>query len=262
MKIKNKKIIVTGAGSGIGRDLTKELIAKGAYVVALDINKENLDKLSSELNSNNLSIYKVDVSNQDELNKFKSLYMEKEREIDGLINNAGIIQPFINVENITDEIINKVININFFGPLYLTKLFLPELLKRKEAHITNISSMGGFFPFPGQTIYGASKAALKLFTEGLYAELLNTNIKVMVVFPGAVATNIAKNSNVEIAGGEGYKSLSSLKAAQTIIKGIEKDKFQLFVGQDSKMMNFMYKMNAKKAINYINKMMNKAMSKK
>jgi short-subunit dehydrogenase len=61
--------------------------------------------------------------------------------------------------------INKVMNVNFYGPLNLTKLFLPELLKRPAAHIVNISSMGGFFPFPGQTVYGASKAALKLLPK-------------------------------------------------------------------------------------------------
>lgn len=262
MQVKAKKIIVTGAGSGIGKELTKELIKKGAKVVALDVNEVNLNILKEELNSESLSIYVVDVANKEALVNFKNSCITKEGMIDGLINNAGIIQPFINVEKLDEETINKVMNINFYGPLNLTRLFLPELLKRPEAHIVNVSSMGGFFPFPGQTIYGASKAALKLFTEGLYAELLNTNVHVTVVFPGAVDTNIAKNSDVEIGEGGSYKALPAKDAAKAIIKGIEKNKFQLYVGSDSKMMHMMYKMNPKKAISYINKMMAKALPKK
>lgn len=263
MKVKDKKIIVTGASSGIGRELTKLLIKKGAYVVALDINGANLNSLKAELNSDHLSIYTVDVANEESLNKFKIECFQKEKAIDGLINNAGIIQPFINVEKLEKATIDRIMNINFYGPLNLIRLFLPELLKRDEAHIVNVSSMGGFFPFPGQTVYGASKAALKLLTEGLYAELLNTNVKVTIVFPGAVATDIAKNSNVDMGSGDSsYKMLSSEKAANEIIEGMENNKFQLFVGSDSKMMHFMYKMNPKKAIGYINKMMQKALPKK
>lgn len=264
MQVKNKKIIVTGASSGIGKELTKELIKKGAKVVALDIDGANLEKLVGEVNSSSLSTYVVDVSNKEALVNFKMTCLAKEGEIDGLINNAGIIQPFVNVEKLDEEVINRVMNVNFYGPLNLTRLFLPELLKRPVAHIVNVSSMGGFFPFPGQTVYGASKAALKIFTEGLYAELLNTNVHVTVVFPGAVNTNIASNSNVDVGSSENssYKALRAIDAAKTIIKGMEKDKFQLFVGSDSKAMNLMYKMNAKKAINYINKMMAKMLPKK
>jgi len=78
----------------------------------------------------------------------------------------------------------------------MTKAFLPFFLKRSEAHVVNISSMGGFIPFPGQTIYGAAKAAVKIFTEGLYAELKDSNVNVTVVHPGAIATNITTNSGL------------------------------------------------------------------
>lgn len=259
MKVKGKRIIVTGAGSGIGKAVTLELLSKGAYVAALDINEKSLNDLKKETSNNSrLSLYVVDIANDDSLNKFKEDYFKNYSVVDGLINNAGIIQPFINVDKIEFDVINKVMNINFFGPLKLTKLFLPELLNRPEAHIVNVSSMGGFFPFPGQTIYGASKAAVKLFTEGLYSELLNTNVHVTVVFPGAVATNITSNSNVRVQTGDSnskYKALSPVKAADIIIKGMEKNKFKVYVGSDSKLMNFMYKVNSKAAIKFINKKM-------
>lgn len=208
------------------------------------------------MNSEKLSTYEIDMSDQEAIIKFKNKYTEK---VDILINNAGIIQPFITVEELENDVITKVMNVNFFGPVALTKLFLPILKNNEESYIVNISSMGGFFPFPKQSIYGASKAAIKIFTEGLYAELSNTNVHVMVVFPGAVKTNITKNSRLEMKTTStkfNYKVLPAPVAAQTIIKGIEKNKFKLFVGSDSKFMRTLYKINSKKAIDVVNKKMN------
>lgn len=256
MKVKDKRIIVTGAGNGMGKEITKLLLSKGAFVEAIDINEENLKTLKNELNNENLSTTAVDVSSDESINSFVKSCEGK--QIDGLINNAGIIQPFVHVENLEMNLINKVMNVNFYGPLKLTKAFLPRFLKLPEAHIVNISSMGGFFPFPGQTVYGASKAAVKLFTEGLYAELLGTNVKVTLVFPGAIATNITANSGVEMktdASSSSMKMLSPEKAAQQIINGMEENKFQLYVGSDSKMMNLMYKLSPKKAIKLIKEKM-------
>lgn len=259
MELKDKRIVVTGAGSGIGRELALQLLKKGAFVAALDINEEEL-KITKEISNNNenLSLHKVDVSNDESLNKFKEEYSKIHKAIDCLINNAGIIQPFITVDKLEMDVVNRVMNVNFFGPLKLTKMFLPEMLNRPEAYIVNISSMGGFFPFPGQTVYGASKAALKLFTEGLYAETIGSNVHVSIVFPGAIATNIMKNSNVEMkmSSDSKMKMLSAEKAASIIIKGMENNEFQMFVGNDSKFMNFLYKANPKKAIKFIKKQMN------
>ena len=123
----------------------------------------------------------------------------------------------------------------------MTKAFLPVLLKRPEAHIVNTSSMGGFLPVPGHTIYGASKAAVKLMTEGLWAELRGTRVRATVVFPGAVATNITANSGVDIPGGmdarqmekAAARTLSADKAAQIILKGVTSDKARVLVGFDA-----------------------------
>lgn len=256
MNLKNKKVILTGAGSGIGKQLTIQLLKKGAIVTGLDINSDSLEELKKERNSDKLSTYTIDISSYEQIDKFKEEYI-KNNEVDILINNAGIIQPFINIDKIDESTIKKVMDVNFYGPVRLTRIFLKHLQSRKQAYIVNVSSMGGFFPFPGQTIYGASKAAIKLFTEGLYSELLDTNVKVMVVFPGAVNTNITKNSNVAMGSdnNQSYKTLPADKAAEIIIKGIEKNKFQLYVGPDSKIMHFLYKLNPKSAIKMINRKM-------
>lgn len=260
MKVKDKKIIVTGASGGVGKELTLQLLLRGAYVIAVDINNEALENLKKEANSNKLYIYKLDITDDTALEYFKQECFRTHAVIDGIINNAGVIQPFVNISKLDMNTINRVMDINFYGALKLTKLFINELLEREEAHIVNISSMGGFFPFPGQSVYGASKAALKLFTEGLYAELLNTNVHVTIVLPGAIATDIAKNSSVEIKenkDSKAYNMLSAKKAAKSIISSMQKNKFRLYLGNDSKFMNLIYILNSKLAIKYINKKMNK-----
>lgn len=259
MQINKKNVIITGAASGVGKELTKQMLKKGAHVAALDINEENLEVLKKELNSKRLRTYKVDMGSSESIKQFTEEY-RKEFDVDIIINNAGIIQPFVKVESIEDNIIDKVMNVNFFGPVNLIRYLMKDLTKdRKKQYIVNISSMGGFFPFPGQTIYGASKAALKIFTEGLYAELENTNVKVLIVLPGAMNTNITKNSNVEINTSKednNFKLLEPDVAAYKIIEAIENDKFKLFLGQDAKFLKFLYKINSKWAISYINKKMN------
>lgn len=260
MELKRKNVIVTGAASGVGKELTKQLLAKGCKVAGIDISAENLQKLKEELNNPNLNTYVLDVSNEESILKFRDLYHETYHDVDVIINNAGIIQPFTKVENLDNNTINRVMNVNFFGPLNLIRHFMSDLTRdKKEQYIVNVSSMGGFFPFPGQTIYGASKAALKILTEGLYAELQDTNVRVMIVLPGAMDTNITQNSGVSMGTSSKEDSpmrlLSAEDAAAQIIKGMEKNKFKIFVGQDAKFLRFLYKWNDKKAIKFINNKM-------
>ena len=259
MEIKKQNVIVTGAASGLGLELTKQLLNEGANVAAVDINEENLRKLKETLNTEKLKTYVVDMGNSDSIKKFREDYQKDYTDVDIIINNAGIIQPFVKVDSLDDNTINKVMNVNFFGPLNLIRYFMEDLTKdTKEQYIVNVASMGGFFPFPGQTIYGASKAALKIFTEGLFAELEKTNVRVMIVLPGAMATNITKNSNVEVSATDeqaSFKMLSPQEGAKQIIKGIKKNKFKLFLGSDSKFLRFLYKLNSIWAIRFINKKM-------
>jgi len=173
--------------------------------------------------------------------------------VDGIINNAGIIQPFIRLNDLQYDVIERVLNVNLYSVIYMTKAFLPHLLARPVAHVVNVSSMGGFFPVPGQTLYGASKAGVKLMTEGLYAELLDTNVRVTAVFPGAIATNITQNSGVAMDilptddAAQKYTMTTPDAAALIIIDGMEKDKFQVYVGRDAKMMNLFYRLSPKRA---------------
>lgn len=247
MNIQNKVFVVTGAGGGIAGELVRALLAKKAKVVGVDLKKEGLNALEKSVSSERLSTIAVDITDRDAVAKLPEKVVKQFGKVDAVVNCAGIIQPFVKVNDLDFSVAERVMNVNFYGTLNMVKAFLPYLLKRKEAYIVNVSSMGGFLPVPGQSIYGASKAAVKLMTEGLYAELLNTNVHVSVVFPGATNTNISQNSGVnapvsaEQAGS--IKMLPASKAAEIIVAGIEKNKPQIFTGSDSKLMNKLYRLN-------------------
>lgn len=267
MKVLNKVIVVTGGGNGIGRELVINLISKGASVAAVDINEDALKETTNLLGQNNgkLSTHIVNIAEKESVEALPNEVIAYHGAVDGIINNAGIIQPFVNITELDYDKIRLVMDINFYGTLYMTKTFLPYLLERPVAHITNISSMGGFLPVPGQSIYGASKAAVKLLTEGLQSELKDTNVKVTVVFPGGVATNITENSGVESlrtkdnSQKKSYKILTPKEASEIIINGIENDKDRVFAGKDSKLMNLFYRLSPKRAAELIAKKLNNVM---
>ena len=265
MKVQNKVIVVTGGGNGMGRELALNLLSKGARVAAVDINESALQE-TVELAGNNkdkLSTHVVDITNKDAVTELVEKVISAHGVVDGVINNAGIIQPFVRVNDLEYAAIDRVMNVNFYGTLYVTKAFLPHLLTRPEAHIANVSSMGGFLPVPGQSLYGASKAAVKLLTEGLHSELLNTNVGVTVIFPGAIGTNIAANSGVantlrvenvdqaEMA----RRTLAPSKAAEIIIDAIEKKRYRVTVGSDATFLDRFYRLSPERAANFIFKQM-------
>jgi len=254
MKVFNKVIVVTGAGGGIGRELVCQLLEKGAKVAAI-IHKSGLEEIKSleAVYGDKISIHIANLANRDDVEKLPEEIITIHGYIDGIINNAGILQPFLSVNDLDYEQIQRVMDVNFYGTLYMCKSFLPHLLKRPEAHITNVSSMGGFLPVPLQSIYSASKAAVKMLTEGLHLELRDTNVGVTIVFPGGVDTNLVRNSGIEIevADKHSYKMLSPNKAAAIIIKGMENNKYRVLAGNDAKTMDFLYRLNPKKATDII-----------
>ena len=265
MNISNKIFVVTVAGGGIGSKLVLGLLARGAHVAAVDLKQENLDSLKAKAgqSADRLSLHSLNIADRDGVAVLPDAVIQAHGAIDGIINCAGIIQPFVKVNDLDFDVIERVMNVNFYGTLYMTKAVLPHLLKRPEAHIINVSSMGGFLPVPGQSVYGASKAAVKLLTEGRYAELLDTPVRVSVVFPGATNTHITQNSGVKrptLANDADAKKMSSRmlpasEAAKIILDGVERNKAQIFTGSDSRMMNRLYRVNPIAATKLIAKQM-------
>jgi short-subunit dehydrogenase len=247
MRADGKTLVVTGGGSGIGQALVLELLNRGARVAALDIREPGLLQTAELAGaaSDRLSTHVADISDRKAVETLPAAVVAAHGQVDGLINCAGIIQPFVRFNDLSYEVIDRVMNVNLYGPINMTKAFLPHLLERPGAHLVNVSSMGGFVPVPGQTMYGATKAAVMLLTEGLHSELVGTCVRVTVVFPGAVATNISKNSGVDIPGESsgGKTSHKAAKitqpgdAAKIIVDGMERDAPRVMVGSDARMMD-------------------------
>ncbi len=265
MKVQGKVIVVTGAGNGMGRDVTLQLLKAGASVAAVDINEDMLketEKLAGGKNKH-LSLHVVNVAELAQVSALPAAVVKAHGHVDGLMNIAGIIQKFKKVADLAYEDIHRVFNVNFFGTVQMVKEFLPLLMKRPEAQILNVSSMGSYVPVPGQTMYGASKAAMKLFTEGLRMELLGSSVGVGLVFPGAVATNISINSKAvtekeaaSMAAAAGsFKMTSSPDAAAKIIDGFEKNLYHGFAGSDAQMMDRISRLVPEQAAKIIQKQM-------
>lgn len=263
MKAQGKTILVTGAGNGMGREITLLLLRKGARVAGVDINESALQetaKLAGE-NRDRFSMHVVNIADRNAVCPLPEAVIKAHGSIDGIINNAGIIQNFVRISDLDFAAIERVVNVNLWGVVNMTKIFLPYLLQRAEAHIVNISSMGGFLPVPGQSVYGMTKAGVKLFTEGLTSELAGTNVHVSLVFPGAIATNIAGNSGIKMDAGAHTAESSKIKmtlpadAAAMIVHGMETNRTRVFVGSDSKMMDMLSRIAPEFARKLIGKQM-------
>lgn len=261
MKVTDKIIVVTGGGNGIGRQLVYQLLSLGAGVAAVDIDAAALietARLAGE-NQARLSLHTVNITDLPAVAALPAQVIARHGAVDGIINNAGIIQPFVRLNELDYRAIERVMQVNFYGTLYMVKEFLPHLLQRPIAHIVNVSSMGGFLPVPGQTLYGASKAAVKLLTEGLYSELLNTNVRVTLASPGAIGTDIAKNSGLgdlpQSGDAPAIKTLPPEQAARIILNAMQADRYSVLVGSDARFMDRLYRLNPKGAAELIYKQM-------
>jgi len=264
MKAQGTTIAITGGGNGIGRELTLQLLDKGARIAALDISEEGLAETArlAGANADRLTTHVANITDRATVEALPAAIIEAHGQIDGLMNVAGIIQPFVKVNELDYSAIERVMNVNFWGTVHTIKAFLPHLLERPSAHIVNVSSMGGFLPVPGQTIYGVSKAGVKLLTEALHSELAATNVGVTVVFPGAIKTNISVNSGVvtqaeaeKQAASSNYKTTEPAVAAQMIIDGMEQNAYRVRIGSDATFMDRFSRLSPKRAAALIYKQM-------
>ncbi len=257
MQIQGKVFVVTGGGNGIGREVVLGLLGRGARVAAVDLSAERLAGTVALAgpNTDRLSTHQVNVTDADAVSALPQAVIDAHGAVDGLLNVAGIIQKFVPFAELQTSDMERVMNVNFWGPINMVRAFLPHLVKRPKAAIVNVSSMGGFLPVPGQTIYGASKAAVKLFTEGLHTELMNGPVAVTVVFPGAIGTNITQNSGVEIPGmdaaASSHKTLPPSEAARIIIEGMAKGKYRVLVGSDATMLDRLTRLAPERAMKLI-----------
>ncbi len=269
MNIKDSVIVVTGGGAGIGREVTRQLLDQGATVHVLDLNISGLASVGAQ--PDQLVPHQVNIADREAVTAVAA-EITAAGPVDGLVNVAGIIQEFIDINDLDYDAIERVINVNFWGTVNTTKALLPALLERPKAAVVNVSSMGGLVPVPGQSAYGASKAAVKLFTEGLQAELLKSSVSVSIVFPGGVATDITANSGVstpsgktaEEAAAEAEAAASRLTtpqdAAAAIVSAIKTGKPRVRIGKDAVAMDTLGRLLPTKSITLMAKLMAKLQS--
>ena len=257
MKLQNRVFVVTGGGNGIGREVVLLLLTRGARVAAVDRRAEALDT-TRELAGDGalrLTSHVADITDPAAVDAVRAEILAAHGHVDGLLNVAGVIQRFVPIADLSLEEVDRVMRVNFWGTVHMVKAFLPVLLERPEAAIVDVSSMGGLVPVPGQGAYGASKAAVKLFTEDLYAELRATHVAVTVVFPGGVGTNITANSGVEAprmaAGAKEPTVTAPADAARMIVDGMVEGRFRVVIGRDARMLDLMGRIAPRRAITMI-----------
>ncbi|MFC0358287.1 MULTISPECIES: SDR family NAD(P)-dependent oxidoreductase [Kytococcus] len=247
MQLEGKVFAVTGGGDGIGREVVLGLLRAGARVAAVDRSAEGLAATRAEAVNEGagefLSTHAVDVTDRAAVEALPEAVVAEHGAVDGLLNVAGVIQPFVTVGELAVEDVRRVVDVNFWGVVNTCQAFLPHLQARPEAAVLNVSSMGALTPVPGQAAYGASKAAVKLFTEALYCELKDGPVAVTVAFPGAVETGIADNSGVSVgaaaddpaaAEASSFPRTSAPDAAEVILRALEEGAFRVVIGKDAR----------------------------
>lgn len=262
MKISNRVFVVTGAGNGMGREVALGLLARGARVAALDVNEAGLAETLRIAGAGVAATsHVVDVTDRNAVDDLVQSVLDVHGHVDALVNIAGIIHRFVPVDELSASETARVMNVNFWGTVNTSLAFLPELKGRPEAALVNMSSLSALIPFAGQTIYGASKGAVKQFTEGLYQELIDTNVTVSAIFPGNISTNISWNSGVKMidAGGRKVRATAPEAAGASIVEGIECGRFRILVGSDALLLDRLVRIAPKWATGMIARQMKSVM---
>ena len=184
-------VLVTGASRGIGREIARNMAQKGNIVIAnYNKSEEQAKKLQKE--NNNIKIYKADVSKRTEVHEMIQNTLNKYGKIDVLINNAGISEEKMFID-VTDKDWENVINTNLYSVFCTIQETLPNMIKRKEGCIINISSVWGMVGASCESIYSVSKAGIDALTKSLAKELGPSNIRINSIAPGIINTDMNNN---------------------------------------------------------------------
>jgi len=238
MDLKNKVVWITGASSGIGRALTQELATKGCKLVLSSRKADQLIEVSKTLGMDdaNFLVLPLDLEKSAEANVWAEQVVKKFGRIDILINNGGISQKSMAL--MTDNSVErKIMEINYFGQVALTRAVLPFMQKQQFGKIVAISSILGKFSLPQHTTYAASKHAIYGYFEGLRLEINKDNLSVLICAPGFINTSVAKNAvtgDGSILNENSDAQENGLDAnvfAKRLAKAISTDKNHIYIGR-------------------------------
>ena len=241
-----KRAVITGAGSGIGRALARQLNREGCEVYISDINPETLAETVASLEGNAAQVHSkvLDVADRAAMHGWADEIAAAAGHVDIVINNAGVALTAL-VEDCDYDNLEWLMNINFYGVVHGTQAFLPLLRKAPQGHVVNLSSVFGMIGVPTQSAYNAAKFAVRGYTEAFRQEMAGTNIHVCCVHPGGISTNIARNARGEDARTADQRDAAFKKVARTspasaasqIVRAIEKRKARLLIGADAKLIS-------------------------
>lgn len=231
------RALITGASSGIGRDITRALAKEGydLIIVARNINKLNELKSSLEDTKSNIQVVQMDLSSAENC---KILHQQFKNKVDLLVNNAGF-GVFGKFENTDLDKELQLINTNIMGLHILTKLFLQDMKVRNSGQILNVASIAGYMPGPLMSAYYASKAYVVRLSQGIKEELRRdkSNVKISILCPGPVNTNFNDVANVKFSA----KPLTSEYVAKYTIKKLKQNKFYIIPGFSIRCLRYMAK---------------------
>ena len=244
--LKDKVVVITGAGSGIGRALALDLAGKGALLALSDVDEAGLAEtvdLAKAAGAPEVRSDRLDVADREAFAAYADAVAEHFGRVNVVVNNAGVALAgdFVDLEM---KDIDWIIGINFWGVVHGTKYLLPHLIASGDGHLVNISSLFGLISMPGQSMYNASKYAVRGMTEAIREEMLIAGhpVGVTSVHPGGVKTAIARNARVSAKEDkrataklfdEKLARMTPERAAAIIVKGITRNQARVLVGLDA-----------------------------
>lgn len=234
-------VILTGASSGIGKDLAVRLIKDhGCNIIGIARNVGRLEGVKTELGSlgHKFTYYSMDVSKKESWESLKNDLVEKGIQADILINNAGILPKFDSFLHYNDSDISKTMNINFYSAVYSMEVMMPYIMQSERAGILNIASSAALCSLAGTSLYSASKAALKSFTDAIREEVRG-KCYIGLFCPGFTKTNILQSQGDVASGAQKVMDFISTdcdKMVDMIIKGLWQKKANRVLGADAKLM--------------------------
>lgn len=238
MDLHNKTAVITGAASGLGAELAKELVKQHCHLALIDIDEAGLQAFANKLQAHRqkVTIHIADISDESKVASVSHEIIEQHGAIDILINNAAIANslPFEQQE-VADH--RHIMDVNFWGTVYCTKYFLPCLKQQPCGRLINIISGFAITGFPGKTAYASSKGAIMAFTKSLRIELAGTMVRASIVIPPPMATNIVK-AGKHIDAEKRSKEMAFMikngmqpqEVASRIVRKVKSGRFRIVVG--------------------------------
>lgn len=236
MQLNNKVVWITGASSGIGEALAMAFYSEGAKLILSSRRVTELERVAKACGGDaNCMILALDLASTENIQELTQSVIDRFGKIDVLVNNGGISQRALAKDSPLD-IDRKIMEVNFFGQIALTKSVLPYMLKQKSGHIIVMSSIAGKFGFWFRTAYSASKHALHGFFESLRMETEGEGLKILIAVPGKIQSNIS----VHALKGDGSahakmdksqsEGMPAAECARIIIDAMKRNKEEILVG--------------------------------